>query len=300
MKKILLIMVLCTVIIPPARGEYGYWSWSYWYCPVSYSEARVYFQVWWGTAGSNVYVAGEGPLPDSNEGNTKEFPFSYLYGGPYSWALPWRKGGATAEIGYKGQLDPSPASLKIVLVTVDEGITHVGSWWFAGLGYLQEAVMPWSLQSIGEGAFKSCKKLTYFECPDNVKTIGKSAFEGCNALSTFDVYDLTGNYKISEAPLNIGNRAFADCGSLKNLKITANSTLGDEVFKGSGLESVDLGNNVKFGSNVFQDCKNFKHFTVSAASTLGDCALANSSLETVTVNDNVTFGKYTFQNCKNL
>jgi hypothetical protein len=303
MKKTILFMVFCTVIISPARGKMmSYWSWSYWYCPVSWSEAKVYFQMGYHTPEDNsvtLYVAGEGPLPDSDEGNTVKFSFSYLYGGPYSWVLPWRKGGSTREFGFKGGVH-TIEWMATNYVTVDEGITHVGNWWFAGLGYLKEAVMPLSLQSIGEGAFKGCTGLPYFDCSDKVKNIGIRAFEGCSSLSEFNVYDPAGNYKISEAPLNIGLRAFSYCTGLKYFKIPSNSTLGDEVFKGSAIESVDLGNNVKFGSNAFQDCKNFKQFTVPADYTLGDNIFSGSSLETVTVNDNVNFGKFSFQNCTNL
>ncbi|MDR2690717.1 MAG: leucine-rich repeat protein, partial [Dysgonamonadaceae bacterium] len=182
---------------------------------------------------------------------------------------------------------------------VDEGITHVGSWWFAGLGYLQEAVMPWSLQSIGEGAFKGCGQLPLFECSDKVKSIGNHAFEGCSNLHEFNVYDLTGNYKISEAALSIGSRAFADCNNLKYFNITANSTVGDEAFSGSGIESIDFKPGISFGKSVFSRCP-LKSVTIPDNYTLGDDIFSYSTLETVIVNNNVNFGKQSFYNCKNL
>ncbi|MDR2691675.1 MAG: leucine-rich repeat protein, partial [Dysgonamonadaceae bacterium] len=299
MKKIILIAVFCAAVFSPARA---YWSYKYWYCPVSWSEAKVYFQAYnavdWEFR--PLYVGGEGPLPDSNEDNTTILPFQYALGHLPVSKLPWGRnihGNVDVDYGIDGI---SILGNDFRIVKVDEGITHIGNWWFSRLFMLREVSMPLSLQSIGEGAFEGCIRFPSFWCSNNVKSIGSRAFESCYALSEFYVYDPTGSYKISETPLNIGSRAFANCFNLKHLRISAGSTLGDEVFFGSGLESVDLGNNVKFGSNVFLNCKNFKQFTVSAGSTLGDFALANSSLETVTVNDNVTFGKHTFQSCENL
>jgi hypothetical protein len=268
MKRTILFMALCILILSPAKAL-DYWSWSYWYSPVSYSEARVYFQVKWASDHEEdlLYVAGEGPLPNSDEGNTVKFPFSYLHGGPYSWVLPWRGGGKVNVLGFKMQAE-SPEYLYVDYVTVDEGITHIGNWWFGGLDELKEAIVPLSLQSIGEGAFKGCRSLPYFDCSDKVKSIG--------------------------------SRAFAYCTGLKYFKIPSNSTLGDEVFLGSAIESVDLGNNVTCGDKIFWGCKKFKQFTVPANYTLGDNIFSYSSLETVTVNDNVNFGERSFEWCADL
>jgi hypothetical protein len=298
MKKIVLVAVFCAAVLSPVRACSG-WSYKYWYCPVSWSEAKVYFQLYWAQI---LCVGGEGPLPDSNENNTTELPFQYALGHLSPSCLPWGVNVNGMLIDYA--LNWGYLGHDMTIVTVDEGITHIGNWWFQCLMMLVEVSMPLSLQSVGEGAFKDCIRLPHFYCFDNVKTIGSRAFEGCGNLSEFTRYENASDdghyYNISEAPLNIGNRAFADCGSLKNFKIPANSTLGNEVFRNSGLESVDLGNNVKFGSNAFQDCKNFKQFTVPADYTFGDNIFAYSCLETVTVSDNVTFGKYAFLDCGNL
>jgi hypothetical protein len=309
MKRTILFTALCTVILFPAKANL--WSWAYWYSPISYSEAKVYFQVCWAydARSHTVYVAGEGPLPDSDENNTIKFPFIDFYRRAYSWTLVWRGGDFCSrfnEINYKMQAEPSPEWLDITIVTVDEGITHIGNWWFAGDPFSVEKVsLPSTLQSIGEGAFRKSNRLQRIDLAlTDLKTIGNSAFEGCSSLSEvifrkYSEFDESIHY-VPEDSKNIGNRAFADCTGLKHIMIPANSALGDEVFINSGLESVDIENNVSFGKCVFQGCRNFKQFTVPANNTVGDKVFANSLLETVTVSDGVSFGKYVFQNCKNL
>jgi hypothetical protein len=300
-KKIILIAVFCAVLLSPARG---FWSYKYWYCPVSWSEAKVYFQVDWTFDPEFllIYVAGEGPLPDSNEENTIELPFQYAHGHLPSSRLPWRQRngdldkivfdfGATGHIG------------DIRIVKVDEGITHIGNWWFAGLYWIKEAAMPLSLQSIGEGAFKGCGELLFFECSDKVKSIGSRAFEGCSNLHEFNVYDPTGNYKISEDPLSIGSGAFTKCKNLKYFNITANSTLGDKVFSESGLESITIPNNVTIGKDAFHGCKNLKSITFQGkinANTEG-MFQGCSSLTSVNIPNGVTaIGANAFNGCSSL
>jgi hypothetical protein len=125
MKKIILVAVLCTVILSPARGD---WSYKYWYCPVSWSEAKVYFQIGFKEntdRNSVLYVAGEGSLPDSNEDNTAYLYFEYAHGHLPSSRLPWRSGGDLANIVF--DLGLTYSVINIHNITVDEGITHIGN-----------------------------------------------------------------------------------------------------------------------------------------------------------------------------
>jgi hypothetical protein len=281
MKKTVLIAVFCAAVLSPAKAfldDYNeYWSWSYWYCPVSWNDARVYFQLGEQksdraiTGKCTIYVAGEGALPNSDEGNTIKFPFSYLYGGPYLWVLPWRKGGDLTNIvlkttihgflGFLGKRDD------IERVYIEEGISSIGNWWFAGLGGLTKITVPLSLLYVGEGAFRGCGRLHIFECPDNVRTIGCRAFESCGMLSEFIRYEYDSeddtHSKISKIPINIEDRAFADCGKLKYFYIPPNSILGDEVFSGSGFETVTITDDINYGTYIYKNCNNLKSVAFS-------------------------------------
>jgi hypothetical protein len=240
MKKLLLMIAMVAALFQPAKADL--WSWTYYYQPTSWSEAKV----WWQEglldhfSGYHdpekyiLYVGGEGRLPDSDEKNVYHFPFSYLHGGPYSWTLPWRVDGPSDLVATKDIVDQT-SNFKLFeprMLVVENGITHLGNWWFQGLWHLNEVIMPPSLQSVGEGAFKGCESLPLFECYNNVKTIGNRAFEGCKKLSTFNIYDVEKieDYKISEAALSIGANAFVNCENLRYFNFTTGSTVGDKAF----------------------------------------------------------------------
>jgi hypothetical protein len=201
-KKLCVFMALCTLILSPARAV---WSYKYWYCPVSWSEAKVYFQIGLGEAKGNlsaIYVAGEGPLPDSNEDNTVTLDFQYRYGYLPSSRLPWRKGNSDLSgIVYDFGTTTSTTGT-IVSVTVDEGITRIGNWWFHGTRYLNKVSLPSTLESIGEGAFCECAfGLSEISIPDKVKSIGSRAFYRCEKLKHFKIPFNSALGDDSEAPL---------------------------------------------------------------------------------------------------
>jgi hypothetical protein len=126
MKRIILFTVLCTLILSPVRA---FWSYKYWYCPVSWSEAMVYFQIGKQEIAGGyaaIYVAGEGPLPDSNENNTITLPFQYAHGHLPSSRLPWRQESDLSRIVYDGGMTYS-ATGSIFFLRVDEGITRIGN-----------------------------------------------------------------------------------------------------------------------------------------------------------------------------
>ena len=74
----------------------------------------------------------------------------------------------------------------------------------------QGSVIPSSVTSIADNAFKSCKELKSIVIPEGVKTIGKSAFEGCSGLSSIT---------IPASVESIGNGAFFDCTGIRSIKV---------------------------------------------------------------------------------
>jgi hypothetical protein len=276
-KKLCVLTMLCTVILAPAKA--GFWSYRYWYCPASWSEAENYFQIGWDIPDEGtytLYVGGKGRLPDSNEENTVKIPFSDVEF-DHLWIPPWkcRTGGTTSELKFDGYTGSSPVGMDIDYVTIEEGITHIGNWWFEGLFWLWDVSLPSTskLESIGEGAFQSCHSLPEISIPDKVKSIG--------------------------------GRAFRKCGKLKYFRVPANCTLGDLVFENSGLETVDVNNEAIFGKYAFQNCKNLKSVTFSGRirEVTEGMFQGCKSLETLRIPDGLavtSIGSHAFNGCSRL
>ena len=79
------------------------------------------------------------------------------------------------------------------------------------------SVIPSSVTSIADNAFKSCKELKSIVIPEGVKTIGKSAFEGCSGLTSIT---------IPASLESIGSSAFFECTGLRSIKVAQ----GNRVF----------------------------------------------------------------------
>jgi beta-lactamase regulating signal transducer with metallopeptidase domain len=79
------------------------------------------------------------------------------------------------------------------------------------------SVIPSSVTSIGDNAFKSCKDLKSIVIPEGVKSIGKSAFEGCSGLTSIT---------IPASVESIGSGAFFECTGIRSIKVAQ----GNKVF----------------------------------------------------------------------
>ena len=81
----------------------------------------------------------------------------------------------------------------------------------------QGSVIPSSVTSIADNAFKSCKELKSIVIPEGVKSIGKSAFEGCSGLTAIT---------IPASVESIGSGAFFECMGIRSIKVAQ----GNKVF----------------------------------------------------------------------
>ena len=97
--------------------------------------------------------------------------------------------------------------------TIDEylSVTKVGNYAFLNCDKLNVGKFPNIIESIGDGAFKNCVKITYIILP-KVTSIGKEAFLGCTHSG---LTDRDGKYILGciEIPVvvTIGEDAFKDC-----------------------------------------------------------------------------------------
>ena len=130
-------------------------------------------------------------------------------------------------------------------------------------------ILPSSVTTIGESAFRNCRYLTSVEISKNVKTIETNAFAGCSGLTSvkisncitiieyatfYNCSNLT-SVKIPNSVITIGDYAFAGCSGLTFVKISNSvKTIGDYAFGNCGLTDVKIPKSVKtIGKGVFDD-----------------------------------------------
>ena len=135
-------------------------------------------------------------------------------------------------------------------------------------------IIPDSVTSIGDSAFRKCSSLQSVTIPNSVTSIGNVAFWGCSSLQSVTIPD---------SVTSIGNEAFSHCSSLKSITIPDSVTsIGGSAFSGcSSLQSVAIPDSV---------------------TTIGDCAFFGcDSLQSVTIPDTVTsIGDWAFFRCSSL
>ena len=84
-------------------------------------------------------------------------------------------------------------------------------------------IIPNSVTTIGEGAFRGCDSLTSINIPNSVTTIRKSAFWGCKSLT---------NINIPNSVTTIEDGAFHNCINLpSHIKSDIRQRFGEKVFK---------------------------------------------------------------------
>ena len=157
-------------------------------------------------------------------------------------------------------------------------------------------VIPNSVTSIGNSAFKWCGSLTSVTIPDSVTSIGNSAFECCGSLTSMT---------IPNSVTSIGDVAFGSCSGLTSVTIPNSVTsIGNDAFGNcSGLTSVTIPNSVtSIGNSAFDSCTSLTSVTIPASVTsIGERVFAHTGLISVTIPNSVTtIGDYAFIGCSSL
>ncbi len=153
------------------------------------------------------------------------------------------KAGYKLEIGEDNYYIPGnhPTTALLWLTsTVYDGdteytLTRIGDFSFCENEAITLAVIPESVEEIGNYAFLKCNNLYGLNTPEEY-TIGEYSFYGCTRLS---VITLPKNLE------KINTGAFALCLNLKDIEIPSSVTeIGVAAFMGTGIEQITLPNNV--------------------------------------------------------
>lgn len=139
-------------------------------------------------------------------------------------------------------------------VTVEEGITSLGSCALINCSGIREIQLPSTLTSIGTYAFFSCRSLEKLTIPDSVTAIAWQGMGYCQSLESvslsagctyipgrlFQECASLGEIEIPDGVTRIGQYAFLNCGQLHKLTIPATVTAVEhDAFAGcTGLTDV--------------------------------------------------------------
>ena len=159
-------------------------------------------------------------------------------------------------------------------VTVEEGITSIGSYTFYFSSALKRVTIPSTVTSIGSTAFGNCTSLTDVTLSEGLTELGDNVFMGCTSLESIT---------IPESVTSIESFAFANCEKLDNV------TIPDKV--------TDL------SDGVFQNCSALQYITLPVGLTKIDqyAFTGCTSMEAIGIPDTVeTIGMRAFYGCTKL
>ena len=169
------------------------------------------------------------------------------------------------------------------------------------------SVIPYTVTSIGNGAFSYCTSLTSVNIPNSVTSIGNGAFAGCYSLTSMTVdndntaYDSRDN---CNAIIETATKTLiAGC---KNTVIPNSVTsIGDVAFSYcNGLTSVNIPNSVtSIGNYAFSNCSGLTSINIpNSVTSIGYGVFSNCTrLTSVNIPNSVTFiGYYVFSRCRGL
>ena len=199
---------------------------------------------------------------------------------------------------------------QIVALRLEEGLTYIGSYAFAGCSRLQSVTLPNSLTTIGSSAFQECIGLQSVSISDGVTDIYPEAFYKCSSLRSVAI------------PRNVEcifGSAFSYCTSLSAFTVAADNpyfcAVDGILFSkdkttlarypvgkpGSTYTVPDYVTRIDYAA--FESCRGLQSISLPDSVTeIGDCAFSEcSSLQNITIPNSVTeIGYSAFEGCGGL
>ena len=215
-----------------------------------------------------------------------------------------------------------PWGTSITKVTIESGVTAIGTYVFYGCNKLTSIEIPDSVTTIGWNAFYYCYSLESIEIPDSVTTIGWNAFSNTAFYNTSSNWKndvlyignyliqakntLPRDYAIKDGTKCIADSAFDGCTSLTSIEIPDSVTsIGINAFYNcTSLTSIEIPDSVTtIGSGTFRYCTRLTSIEIpDGVTSIGTYAFYScTSLASIEIPDSVTtIGDYAFYNCTSL
>ncbi len=177
---------------------------------------------------------------------------------------------------------------------IPESVTSIGDYAFRDCSVLTSITIPESVTSIGNGAFYYCSGLTSITFPEGVTSIGSEAFYGCSGLTSIH---------IPESVTSIRSGAFSSCIGLTSITVEDGNSKYDcrnncnAIIQTANNTLIAACNNTvipmdvtSIGSAAFSGCSGLTSITIpDGVTSIGVGAFRGcSGLTSITIPENVT------------
>ena len=193
--------------------------------------------------------------------------------------------------------DYTGGAKELIIPSEIEGkpVTVIGEYAFEN-SYIKEIVLPESLHTIQQYAFRRCRSLSKIYIPDSVKTIGDYAFYSCEELESIVFPDSITHF---------GTGVLYDCDNLSSVTLPKGITeISAEMFlRCLNLTEIEIPNTVTaIGAKAFGGCISLQNIVIPASvKEIGSSAFSNTGISSFTVPDNIDeIKERLFQNCQKL
>ena len=136
----------------------------------------------------------------------------------------------------------------ITSITIDYGVTSIGTSAFTGCSNIQQIKIPDSVEHIDPYAFSFCKGLHTVQLPSSLTLISEELFAECDNLRNLSIPDTVTEIganaflrctafileKLPAGIKSIGDAAFANCGNIESLALPGTlESIGNAAFTGT-------------------------------------------------------------------